>query len=71
MNIDGSVYLVVVRDVGTGLDGVAGYEVYILLVDNEVVVGFQLVVGGMVMLIMMSMMNLMRRLMIVLIKLLT
>ena len=45
MNIDGSVYLVVVRDVGTGLDGVAGYEVYILLVDNEVVLGFQLVVG--------------------------
>ena len=71
MNIDGSVYLVVVIDVGAGFGRGVGYEVYILLVDNEVVVGFQFGVGGMVMLIKMSMMNLMRRLMIVSVKILT
>ena len=45
MNIFDSVYLVVVRDVGAGFGRGVGYEVYILLVNNEVVVGIQLVVG--------------------------
>ena len=71
MNICDSVYLVVVRDDDAGFGRGVGYGVYILLVDNEVVLGVQLGVGGIVMLIKMSMMNLMRRLMTVSIKLLT
>ena len=45
MNICVGVYLVVVRDDDAGFGRGVGYEVYILLVDNEVVLGFQLVVG--------------------------
>ena len=71
MIICDTVYLVVVRDVGAGFGRGVGYEVYILLVDNEVVVGVQLGVEDIVMLISISMMNLMRRLMTVSIKLLT